>query len=341
MNVTALPIACSRTGAESQGGPLRSVFHPVARHGDRAEIVGRPALRSHLRTPLARVGARVATAVVGVALTLVLSGCSDLVEHGFLPAAPGDTSDTGRIIRLWNGSWIAALTVGVLVWGLILWSIVVYRRRRGDDTLPPQVRYHLPLEILYTVVPLMMVAVLFAYTRRDQIELLSTDTKPDLTIGVVAKQWSWDFNYVDQNAYETGVQAYLDKGDPDAEREVPTLLLPVGERVQFDLNSRDVIHSFWIPAFLMKMDVIPGVTNRFQVVPEKTGTFRGKCAELCGEYHSAMLFNVRVVDRATFDAHIAELKAAGQSGQLSTNLGRSQTPATPRGGASEVGGQKR
>ena len=293
-------------------------------------------MRSHIRTPFARV----LTIATGVGLTLALSGCSELVQHGFLPAAPGDTADTARIIRLWNGSWIAALVVGVLVWGLIIWSMVVYRRRRDDATLPPQIRYHLPLEILYTVVPLMMVAVLFAYTRRDQIELLSTSTKPDITIGVVAKQWSWDFNYVDQNAYETGVMAYLDHADPRAEDELPTLYLPVGKRVQFDLNSRDVIHSFWIPAFLMKMDDIPGITNKFQVTPEKVGLFRGKCAELCGEYHSAMLFNVRVVDQATFDAHIAQLKAEGQTGQLPTNLGRSQTPATPRGRAAEAGDER-
>lgn len=294
------------------------------------------ALSPHIRTPFARV----LTAVAGVGLTLALSGCSDLVEHGFLPAAPGDTTDTGRVIRLWNGSWIAALAVGVLVWGLIIWVMVVHRRRRDDATLPPQVRYHLPLEILYTVVPLMMVAVLFAYTRRDQIVLLSTETKPDITIGVVAKQWSWDFNYVDQDAYETGVMAYLDDADPKAEDEVPTLFLPVGKRVQFNLNSRDVIHSFWIPAFLMKMDDIPGITNKFQVTPEKPGTFRGKCAELCGEYHSAMLFNVKVVQQAEFDAHIAQLKQQGNTGQLSSNLGRSQTPATPRGNASEAGSER-
>ena len=290
-------------------------------------------MRSHIRTPLVRVG----TAAAGVGLTLTLSGCSDLVKHGFLPAAPGDTSDTARIIHLWNGSWIAALAVGVLVWGLIIWSMVVYRRRRDDATLPPQIRYHLPLEILYTVVPLMMVAVLFAYTRRDQIELLSTSTTPDLTVNVVAKQWSWDFNYVDQDVYETGVQGYLSHADPRSEQELPTLYLPVNRRVQFNLNSRDVIHSFWIPAFLMKMDDIPGITNKFQVVPEQVGTFRGKCAELCGEYHSAMLFNVKVVDQATFDAHIAQLRAVGQTGQLSTNLGRSQTPPTPRGKSSEAG----
>ena len=263
--------------------------------------------------------------MTGVVLALTLTGCSDTIEHGFLPSHPGVTDQTDRIITLWNGSWIAALATGVLVWGLIIWAMVVFRRRRDDAALPPQVRYHLPLEIMYTVVPLMMVGVLFAYTYRDQAELISTEVKPDITIGVVGKQWSWDFNYLDQKVYETGVQAQED-GTDAPRNQIPTLFLPVGKRVQFNLNSRDVIHSFWIPAFLMKMDTIPGVNNKFQVVPEEIGTYIGKCAELCGEYHSEMLFNVKVVSQADFDAHIASLQAAGQTGSLPTNLGRSLTP---------------
>jgi cytochrome c oxidase subunit 2 len=182
------------------------------------------------------------------------------------------------------------------------------------------------MEILYTVVPLMMVAVLFQHTYEDQTEIISTETAADLQIGVVGKQWSWDFNYLDDDAYETGVQGQL-TGEPGVEKEIPTLYLPVNERVEFVLTARDVIHDFWIPAFLMKMDTIPGVTNRFQVIPQEVGDYKGKCAELCGEFHSEMLFNVKVVDRAAYDAHIADLKARGQTGELPTDLGRSGTPA--------------
>jgi cytochrome c oxidase subunit 2 len=256
------------------------------------------------------------------------------VQHGWLPADRGTTNNTSRVIDLWNGSWIAALLVGVLVWGLIIWVMVAYRRRSGDTGLPAQVRYHLPLEIMYTIIPIMMVMVLFGYTYRDQTELISTDTKPDLTIGVVAKQWSWDFNYLNDDAYETGVQGQLN-GKPGVEAEIPTLYLPVNERVQFNLTARDVIHSFWIPAFLMKMDTIPGIENNFQVIPQRIGTYKGKCAELCGEFHSEMLFNVRVVTRAEYNAHIAALKAAGQSGSLPTELGRSEM--TPDSGSEESG----
>jgi cytochrome c oxidase subunit 2 len=265
---------------------------------------------------------------------MTLSGCSDSIKTGWLPADENTTNQTGRIIRLWNGSWIAALLVGLLVWGLVIWVMVAYRRRSGETGVPAQIRYHLPLEIMYTIIPLMMVGVLFAYTARDQAELISTDTKPDLSIGVVGKQWAWDFNYLDDGAYETGVQGQL-TGKPGVEDEIPTLYLPVNELVEFKLTARDVIHSFWIPAFLMKMDTIPGIENKFQVRPQVIGDYKGKCAELCGEFHSEMLFNVKVVSRADYDKHIADLKANGQSGSLPTELGRS--PLTPKTNSEESG----
>jgi cytochrome c oxidase subunit 2 len=152
--------------------------------------------------------------------------------------------------------------------------------------------------------------------------------KPDVTINAVGKQWAWDFNYVNEQVYEAGVQGQL-TGQYGVQSQLPTLYLPVGKRIEFQLTSRDVIHSFWIPAFLYKMDVIPGVRNKFQVTPMEIGTFRGKCAELCGEYHSQMLFNVKVVSQADYDAHIQQLRTLGQTGQLDSNLGRSYTPPGP------------
>jgi len=258
------------------------------------------------------------------AVALLLSGCSaDQLSRGYLPAeSVGATNQTPVIQQLWNGSWIAALGVGVLVWGLTVWCVIAYRRRAGDPDVPPQFRYHLPLEVMYTAVPLMMVAVLFYYTAVSQASILDIEDEPDHTVEVVAKQWSWDFNYLDEDVYETGVQASLD-GQEGAEERIPTLWLPVDESVEFHLFARDVNHSFWIPAFLFKMDNIAGRENRFQVTPTKEGVFRGKCAELCGEYHSEMLFNVNVVDRAEYDDHIASLEAAGQTGALTNELNRS------------------
>ena len=298
---------------------------------DRAgSIPGKAALRS-LELSRRKSGRRWIGALIALPVLVVLSGCTSETATGWMPSTHDTTNQTDRILNLWVGSWIAALIVGVLVWGLMLWCIVAYRRRRDDVGLPPQVRYHVPLEILYTIIPLIMIAVLNFFTYRDDAAIADTSAKPDMVIGVVGKQWSWDFNYLndatkkDDDVFETGVQAQLD-GKPGVEATQPTLYLPVGKRIEFHLASRDVIHSFWISAFLYKMDVIPGIDNKFQVIPQCEGTFRGKCAELCGEYHSEMLFNVKVVSQADYDAHMAALKAAGNVGQLDVNLGRQKTP---------------
>ncbi|MEZ0490752.1 cytochrome c oxidase subunit II [Kineococcus sp. TBRC 1896] len=275
--------------------------------------------------------ALVAGALTGGA-ALLLTGCAGdwpnaSASNFFLPdASIGATDMTPRISQLWDGSWIAALVVGVLVWGLTIWCVVAYRRRKNDPELPPQVRYNMPIEILYTIVPVMMVGVLFYYVARDQQAILDTSETPEVTIQVVGKKWSWDFNYLEGNGqsaqpgvYDTGRQADL-TGRDGVEEDLPTLYLPVNETVQFDLYSRDVIHSFWVPAFLMKMDMIPGSPNQFQVTPTKEGEFKGKCAELCGEYHSEMLFNVRVVSAEEYQQHLDDLAAAGQTGSLPTTL---------------------
>ena len=283
---------------------------------------------------------RSAAALLMLPLLTALAGCSTEPIGRYLPSSnlwlPGErdtTNQTAKITDLWVGSWLAAMAVGFLVWGLILWCVVAYRRRRDETGLPEQVRYHIPLEIMYTVVPLMMIGVLFFYTAKAQSEIQDTSKPADVHINVVGKQWSWDFNYLDGNVYETGVQGELSlTGQTGVEATLPTLYLPVNKRVEFTHESRDVIHSFWIPAFLYKLDAIPGITNKFQVVPQKEGFYKGKCTELCGEYHSEMLFNVRVVSQAEYDAHLKQLKDKGNVGQLSTNLGRQKT----RGGGGAV-----
>ncbi len=269
-----------------------------------------------------RTISRSSTAAVVLTLTtLALSGCAGRVQDGFLPRAVTEGGE--RVTSLWNGAWIAALVVGVITWGLILWCVVAYRRKKDDTTLPVQLRYNVPMEILYTVVPVFMIAVLFYYTARDEAALLDTSKPADVVVNVVGKKWSWDFNYVNEQTYEAGTQAEL-TGKPGVEKSLPTLYLPVNKRTEFVLTSRDVNHSFWVPAFLQKLDLIPGRVNKFQVVPTETGEFKGKCAELCGAYHSQMLFNVKVVDEATYEAHIADLKAQGNTGQLDNTLNQSK-----------------
>lgn len=211
------------------------------------------------------------------------------------------------MVSLWTGSWIAALAVGVLTWGLMIWAITAYRRRKGDDSMPNQLRYNLPLEVFYTLVPLIMIGGLFFYTQRDTSSITAISNDQEQTVGVVGFRWSWGFNYIEQDVHEVGTPG-----------QDPVLYLPVDQKVQFDLSSPDVIHSFWVPAFLFKMDVIPGRTNRFEVTPNKVGEYLGKCAELCGVDHARMLFKVRVVPQTEFDAHIADLRSKGQTGLLET-----------------------
>ncbi|BFO20829.1 hypothetical protein SHKM778_72170 [Streptomyces sp. KM77-8] len=232
------------------------------------------------------------------------------------------TEEAPRILSLWQGSWAAALAIGALVWGLILWSAFFHRRSRSKVEVPPQTRYNMPIEALYTVVPLIIVSVFFYFTARDESELMRLEKNPDVTVNVVGFQWSWCFNYVENVEGSTGdaktskeldaipdryTKAFpADAGgvydcgtpgtrNPQTNNPGPTLWLPEGKRVRFVLTSRDVIHSFWVVPFLMKQDVIPGHTNAFEVTPSREGTFLGKCAELCGVDHSRMLFNVKVV----------------------------------------------
>ena len=197
--------------------------------------------------------------------------------------------------------------------------MVAYRRKKDDPPLPVQLRYNVPIEILYTVVPMLMIGVLFYYTDRDQRALTDTKQEPDVVVNVVGKQWSWDFNYMTSDVHESGTHAQL-TGEPGVEETLPSLYIPVNKRVEFQLTANDVIHSFWVPAFLQKLDMIPGRVNSFQVVPTREGTYAGKCAELCGAYHSQMLFNLKVVSQAEYDQHMADLKAAGLTGTLSPEL---------------------
>jgi cytochrome c oxidase subunit 2 len=279
---------------------------------------------------------RAAGAGLVVTAVLLLTGCSAAqLERGYLPAqSQGATDQTGRITDLWVGSWVAALILGAVVWGLTLWVIMAYRRRRADEPLPSQFRYHVPIEVMYTAVPTIVVLVLFYFTARDQAAILSLDDEsgaPDMTVAVTAKQWTWEFAYPDHDVYSIGRQAELQSpGDP--RERIPTLYLPAGERVEFVLYARDVNHSFWIPAFLFKMDNIAGRENRFRVTPLEEGVYEGRCAELCGEYHAEMLFNVEVMSPAEFEEQMAALRDAGRIGSLPADLGRSKPIPDYNGG---------
>jgi cytochrome c oxidase subunit 2 len=239
-------------------------------------------------------------ALVGVATALLTSGCSgrQTYEDAFGIGWPSPKTEQAKVMYdVWLGSVAAAAAVGVIMWALIGYAVVRFRKK--SDELPAQVRYNLPIEVLYTVVPFVIIAVLFYYTAVGENKVNKLTPNPDVTIGVVGFQWNWQFNYVDDKVQVTG----------EPQTGGATLVLPVHERIRFIETSPDVIHSFWVPDFLFKRDVIPGRLNSFEITPTAIGTYTGRCAELCGEKHSRMNFTVRVVSQADYDAYIAGLKA--------------------------------
>ena len=275
---------------------------------------------------LSKRAIRVVAASAFTGLALFLTGCSaKQAQLGLLPEnSEGATNHTQRITDLWVGSWVVLWAVGAIAWALMIWAIVVYRRRKGETGLPAQIRYNNPIETLFTIVPLILVIGFFAFTARD-MAAIEKPVDSDVNIQIIGKQWSWDFNYVDANVYSSGIQSQFtgtETYDTRKDPAIPTLVLPVNKSVEIELTSRDVIHSFWVVDFLYKKDMFPGRLNHIYFTPTNEGWFAGKCAELCGESHSLMLFNVHVVSAAEYETHLTSLAAKGQTGQLGLDLVR-------------------
>ena len=258
-------------------------------------------------------GARKRTAVrVGVlaAGVLSLTGCTNdtFTRFGF----PNPVTDQGKtVVTLWQGSWIAGLAVGAVVWGLILWA-VVFHRKRGDK-LPPQVRYNMPIEIMYTAVPFVLIAVFFYFTAKDENYIDALPAHPQVTVDVTGFQWSWEFQYPQYGNAQAYGSMWNPDGGPALQQPLPTVEIPVGETVQFNLASTDVVHAFWVPEFLFKRDVIPGHPNHFTITANTTGTYLGHCSELCGVYHSRMLFILKIVTPQQFQTYVSGLEHSGST----------------------------
>jgi cytochrome c oxidase subunit 2 len=273
--------------------------------------------------------------LAGAVLLVFLTGCSEQSRHEWHNFAMPDpvTTQGQHIFLLWRWAWVAALATGGVVWGLIFYAAFRFRRR-SDDEVPVQTRYNLPLEIFYTIAPIIMVVVFFVHTERTQNAVRAEIPDPPVTVYVVGQQWTWTFNYMPGGEINTpGHQVLYSVGEAG---NPPTLVLPVNTTVEFKLHSPDVIHDFGVPGFLEKEDVIPGPAvddNHFQVKPIVTGTFKGKCYELCGVYHSRMLFNVKIVTNAEFQAYLTQLQAQGNvAPQPLLGGSQSQTQAGLRDG---------
>jgi cytochrome c oxidase subunit 2 len=220
-----------------------------------------------------------------VPLSALLPSCASL------PA--GGTEQARDIYTVWTVFFWAGVGVAAIVYGLILWSVLRYRRR--TDEPPPQFRTHIPVEVVYTLLPVAVVVILFAITLPTETTVEDPAGDPVVTVGVEAFDWSWRFSYEG-----TGVSVF---GTPE---EPPEMVLPVGQPVRVVLTSTDVIHAFYVRDFLFKRDAIPGRTTSFDLTVREPGVYRGQCAEFCGLDHYRMRFSIRAVPAAEFEAWLSD-----------------------------------
>jgi cytochrome c oxidase subunit II len=234
-----------------------------------------------------------------LALVALLAGC------GMIPPEP-ETTQAKEVFSLYLIVLAMGFVVFVGVEGFIVYSIIRYRRR--DDRLPTQVHGNNTIEMVWTVIPTVIVLVLFVLS---MITLSSIDARavhPGVTIEVDAFQWQWTFHYLDGDANPNNDVSIT--GTPASPA---VMTLPVGEPIRLILRSSDVIHAFYVPHFLVKRDVIPvgeGRTpNELEFTVTSAGTYAGQCAEFCGDLHSQMTFSVHAVSPADFDAWYAAARA--------------------------------
>jgi cytochrome c oxidase subunit 2 len=242
-----------------------------------------------------------AVALVLPALFL-LAGCSfnsqDISGMGF-PKGVSSVNDIS--LSLWQGAWIAAGIVGVFTFILIIWPAIFHRAKASKGEFPKQTQYNIPVEILYTVIPFAIVAVLFYFTAVKENKIVDKTSPVKHEISVEGIQWSWQFGYPEagENAVVTGTPS-----------QPPTLYMPLGEKVRFTLTANDVVHGFWIPAFMIQMQNLPGETNHLQFTANKLGEFPGRCNILCGRNHTQMIFKVKVVTPEQYQKYLDSLKAS-------------------------------
>ena len=233
--------------------------------------------------------------MTGVPATLLLASCA---KQGISP--------TGKDVhQLYLVIMALALPVFIGVEALLIWCIVRYRKR--DDSPPKQsVGGNKSLAVFFAI-PAVIVAVLFPFGEQTLMKL-ENQPLPQVHIKVEGFQWEWTFLYLSEGIFVAGQTAAEDKP------QVPAVMeLPVGETVQIELTSRDVIHSFFVPDLLFKRDAIPGRTTTFEFTPTTIGTFHAQCAEFCGLWHSKMTFEVHVVSAVDYQAWILQQRKEAKS----------------------------
>ncbi len=244
---------------------------------------------------------RLVTPSVLAAFAALESGCA------FDPLPLGATVQAQSLHAIWGVFFWIGLGVAAVVYGLIGWCIVRYRRRATDVDFPNQFRRNDRMEIVYTAIPIVMVAGLFAITYPAERHVETIARSQEVVVNVTGFRWSWRFDYP-----QTGASIVGTADSP------PQVVLPIGETTRFNVTSVDVDHSFWVPAFLFKRDAIPGLANVFDWTPNTLGTFRGECGEFCGLDHAMMSFSLKVVSRADFSRWLHAQRNVALSGKTQT-----------------------
>jgi cytochrome c oxidase subunit 2 len=231
---------------------------------------------------------RIRPVLLAVVASCVLAGCGNL-------GLPHPVTSQGEESRdLWRIFVVLSLIIGAIVYGLIGFVVIRYGRRGDDGVEPNQRQYNVPLEIVYTAIPIVIVGVLLGLSIRTERHVTNTSDSPDVTVRVVGFQWQWQFAYEGTPVVVTGVPG-----------KDPVLVLPTDRKVRLELVSPDVVHSFWVPHFIEKRDLIPRVDNAVEIQINETGEWAGVCSEFCGLDHTDMRFTVRAVPPADFDAWLA------------------------------------
>ncbi|HET9613907.1 MAG TPA: cytochrome c oxidase subunit II [Candidatus Limnocylindrales bacterium] len=267
-------------------------------------------------------------AVIAIAVLAVVVLNGSAIWNSFFP--PEAKSVEGQQIRnLYDIVFGFAVVIFFVVEGLIIWSVLRYRRKPGDNELPPQTHGNNLAEIIWTVVPTIIVIILFFASWQTLNTVEATSTNPDLKVRAVAGQFQWSFDYLPADAQFDTKPVFTINAPvgPDG-----GLTLPAGQTTHLFLKSPDVIHAFYVPQFLFKRDVIPGITNQFdlQIPASDAGqTFRGQCAELCGIGHRIMLFEVHALAPADFQAWMQKQVAAANATPAPAPSGQAAGPTIP------------
>jgi cytochrome c oxidase subunit 2 len=244
----------------------------------------------------------VAAFLVAIAVGLNPSQTATSLFQSFLP--PVAVTEQGASIRqLYEIVFVIAAAIFFVVEGLILWTVLRYRRRAGDDELPPQTHGNALAEALWTIIPTVIVAFLFIISWQTLNTVEAVSAEPQLRVRALAAQFQWQFDYYDESGENIVFSQLVPAGEGGG------MAVPVGEDINLVLESRDVIHAYYVPQFLFKRDVVPGRISEFtfRVKPEDADkTFGGQCAELCGSGHRLMTFEVHAMTRAAFDVWLQD-----------------------------------